>query len=433
MRKLLLLILLSISIPVNAATYDVNSSGATTVNTTEQTITVQQQTITIPAQQFNIPVNVTGQVTLPDPSLPPPVVVVSGLDVVNVTKYGAIPNDGKDDSASISAALQANPKNATLYFPTGTYDINRMVQLDNSVNLKLLGQPGAVLSKLSTSSGEYLLSFRNAKNVTIEGLTLIGRTTVTDKFVWGEQGVFFGSSDGVTVKNCRFYNFGDAALRITTSSANPGTGVNSFNATVRDNYFENITQVTVTSNDGVGATDGYLFENNVVKNLKGSIKFASRRNGARRLVVRNNRLEGSVVQTNIGLEICSYSDVIIDGNFIEKMSAAAISIYNNPEGQPSWDWGTYKIVNNVLRDNRGFGIRVSPTPAYSIDGVTPKITDIQITGNTVVNQTGTVPAISMSNGEFSMSIVANNVMMNISSKRYVVAPASVLVKDNLSQ
>ena len=44
--------------------------------------------------------------------------------VLDVTDYGAIPDDGLDDAAAINALLAANPSgNKVFYFPNGTYDL----------------------------------------------------------------------------------------------------------------------------------------------------------------------------------------------------------------------------------------------------------------------------------------------------------------------
>ena len=56
------------------------------------------------------------------------------VNVYNVTAYGAIANDGVDDTAAIQAAMNAMGNNAsrTLYLPNGTYDINNTLSLSNN-------------------------------------------------------------------------------------------------------------------------------------------------------------------------------------------------------------------------------------------------------------------------------------------------------------
>jgi hypothetical protein len=73
-----------------------------------------------------------GQVHLPDTS------TRTKLDVRN---YGARINDGIDDSAAIVAAIKAAAgKGHVVYFPNGTYELDRQVSISNLGNFVLRGQ-----------------------------------------------------------------------------------------------------------------------------------------------------------------------------------------------------------------------------------------------------------------------------------------------------
>ena len=52
----------------------------------------------------------------------------SGIPVINVADYGALPNDGKDDTAAVTAAINAcaGGDTKTLYFPGGTFNVGGM-------------------------------------------------------------------------------------------------------------------------------------------------------------------------------------------------------------------------------------------------------------------------------------------------------------------
>jgi polygalacturonase len=45
------------------------------------------------------------------------------LSTVNVTNFGAVPNDSGDDSAAIQRAINSSGHRDTIYFPDGTYNI----------------------------------------------------------------------------------------------------------------------------------------------------------------------------------------------------------------------------------------------------------------------------------------------------------------------
>jgi hypothetical protein len=60
----------------------------------------------------------------------------------NVVSYGAIPNDGKDDTAAIQAAIDSGK--STVYFPaTGTFEIKGTILVRNNVH-RILGTEGKV-------------------------------------------------------------------------------------------------------------------------------------------------------------------------------------------------------------------------------------------------------------------------------------------------
>ena len=54
--------------------------------------------------------------------------IVTYSQTYDVTKYGAIPNDGKNDTPPIREAINAanNAGGGTVYFPRGIYDINTL-------------------------------------------------------------------------------------------------------------------------------------------------------------------------------------------------------------------------------------------------------------------------------------------------------------------
>ncbi|MBF4318108.1 hypothetical protein EAY30_24860, partial [Vibrio anguillarum] len=105
----------------------------------------------------------------------------------------------------------------------------------------------------------------DSERVTIENISFWGLTTQpyidsdNTNVVWGEQGVLFSGTQNSAILNSRFYNFGDAALRVTSSRSHPsGEKINSRHFLAQGNIFHNVTQVTTThvwSNDFGGTED----------------------------------------------------------------------------------------------------------------------------------------------------------------------------------
>ena len=75
-----------------------------------------------PMKTLNLPIRETPDVPWDDPTTTP---------WANVVAYGAIPNDGKDDTAAIQAAIDSG--RTTVYFPAGVFDLQGTVLVRNNV------------------------------------------------------------------------------------------------------------------------------------------------------------------------------------------------------------------------------------------------------------------------------------------------------------
>src|SRR6185369_1456537 len=97
--------------------------------------------------------------------------------VVTVTDYGAIANDGKDDSGAIQKALDASKTNDTILLSGGTFDLKTEMKTWPS-DRTYKGQNGATLAG-KTSDGQ-LISFRG-DDITVTGLTFDGGGIFIDR------------------------------------------------------------------------------------------------------------------------------------------------------------------------------------------------------------------------------------------------------------
>ena len=71
--------------------------------------------------------------------------------VIDVTTYGAVPNDSADDSLAIQNAIDAAPAGSTIYFPRGIYLLSG-IQINNRSGLTLIGD-GSTLTILKRNGG----------------------------------------------------------------------------------------------------------------------------------------------------------------------------------------------------------------------------------------------------------------------------------------
>lgn len=80
-----------------------------------------------PSCSLNLPIRETPDVPWDDPDKTP---------WANVVAYGAVPNDGQDDTAAIQAAIDAG--RTTVYFPVGSYNLQGTVLIRHQVR-RLIG------------------------------------------------------------------------------------------------------------------------------------------------------------------------------------------------------------------------------------------------------------------------------------------------------
>ncbi|MGF1633908.1 MAG: glycosyl hydrolase family 28-related protein [Phycisphaerae bacterium] len=153
--------------------------------------------------------------------------------VINVAAFGAIPNDGIDDTAAIQAALDAHPSgNHIFYFADGVYDISNTLaparddgvtkrnifqgQSQSGVVLKLadnLGFTGAVIDYNQNATQNAAQFFRNSvRNLTID--TGVGNQATGLRFNASNQ----GTVRDVTVRS----GDGAGSYGIITGAAEPG-------------------------------------------------------------------------------------------------------------------------------------------------------------------------------------------------------------------
>ena len=265
----------------------------------------------------------------------------------------------------------------TLQLATGDYYINKQLYVNNLQNVDLfsnLNKPARLIKDKtfnSATGGEYLLNFQFGKNLSVTGMQFYGHTDFAKNSdpVWPDQGVSFGSCNTVMVKNNGFFNFGNSALRVTTTERDPVRGVNSFNTTVANNLFNNIYQISTTPNDEIhGGTSNFLLQSNVFYNLRGSVKFASRTDGAKDVKILANRIIGG---DHYAFEINNYNNVEIRGNTIQNMKEFALNIYNNPRATTTFTWGNNFTIADNLISNVGRGIRFSTEPYANGTTYTP--------------------------------------------------------------
>jgi len=317
----------------------------------------------------------------------------------------------------------------TMKFAPGKYVLSAQVSSSGLKNTILLSDPNAPAQLIkmpgwdSSTSAEYLLSFKMANKVQLIGFEFYGQTSFANNVnpYWPDQGVYFGSSSIVKVDSNKFNNFGNAALRVVTDSRDPVTGVNSFKTQVSNNTFNNIYQTATTSIDRIhGGTANSTWNNNKFYNVRGSIKFASRTTGAQNIEFLNNQVNGG---DHYGLEIDNYSNFKIQGNSFQNIKEFAMTIYTNGSSTEminTFPWGDNFTISNNNISNVGYAISYNHRPFWNGFQNIPK--NLVIDSNTISNVTNTtsyIPAISVNGGLVDGLKITNNKMTSITNKKYI--------------
>lgn len=150
------------------------------------------------------------------------------LAAVDITRFGGIPDDNRDDTAALMAAIRATAPGDTVNIPAGTFQISNTIELPTGRSLQ--GVKGS--SKLDFVVGRRAFAIEidaNSANVVIDGLTIRsndgvigmhhGRTfrnirITNNDFQWGYDGSYYNRlavqatvrSDGLIIENNFFHD-----------------------------------------------------------------------------------------------------------------------------------------------------------------------------------------------------------------------------------
>ena len=358
--------------------------------------------------------------------------------IVTVSPQGS-PALTVDDLRKAASFLSANASPANVWtwrFLPGNYVINASILVPNRGVLKgvnIVSDPAAPARIVrhpvwdTAHSPQPLLILRFCRNISLSGFEFHGKTVdFPETPVWSvqgeDQGVEFSSCDTVSVNGNKFFNIGNAALRVATDQEDPVQGVNSFRTTVTNNLFDNIYQISTTTTDKLhGGSAHYRLANNVFRRLHGSIKFATRTEGATNVAIVNNVVESS---THFGLEIVNYQQMEIRGNVLQNIAENAITMYTDGNGEAmtkGFPWGdNFTIAGNVIR-NAGGAIRYSHKPFWDGTQNVPK--NLVITDNALDAISGIDPATIYVGGIRVAGLnISNNRFIGTGSTRDIQFP-----------
>jgi hypothetical protein len=124
-----------------------------------------------------------------------PVRVATDMAMANIRDFGAVPDDGLDDRAAIQSAVDSLPQGGTVYFPRGSYVLERAV-IANTSRLTLLGEAGALVVVRPTGS-----ALDNNEAFLVNPAQDVERVAVIGLSIQVNFGVVSGASQGVIQLN----------------------------------------------------------------------------------------------------------------------------------------------------------------------------------------------------------------------------------------
>ncbi|MFN0126813.1 MAG: right-handed parallel beta-helix repeat-containing protein [Verrucomicrobiales bacterium] len=123
---------------------------------------------------------------------------------LNVTAYGAVANDARDDRAAIQGAINAAAAGDTVLFPAGTFRLSGAIQPKSGIRLEGAAAGGSVLLYVGGALSE-IIGIGGLTNVTVTSLTLDGNGSTAVK-----DGILASYSNGLRLENLIIRNFGNA-------------------------------------------------------------------------------------------------------------------------------------------------------------------------------------------------------------------------------
>lgn len=293
----------------------------------------------------------------------------SSAALINVTSYGAVPDDGLDDTSAIRNALLAAQTGDTVLVPAGQWHVSGSLQPKSGTTLAGAGRDLTSLNYLGSSSSVFI-NISSRSNLTVRDLTLNGQNNaavedgirgsngsghqfydlrienLVDSGELGPHGIYFTSNvRNSVIHDNEFTNMGidsewGAGIRLSNGSngnqvlqntiQNTGRGGILTNAATGLTIQRNVVMGSGMSPDGEGlgievwgGSHNTLIEDNVIDHwlsVDGSTGVAVRRN-----VVS----DASGVVKDYGLECAECSDVIFTSNTVDRGAFIGLSVSND--------------------------------------------------------------------------------------------------------
>jgi len=346
----------------------------------------------------------------------------------SVAEFGAIPNDGKDDSDAIQRAVNSIKPGEWLVFPPGWYAQNRTIRIATP-NITLWGE-GAGIAATNPDDQALLIA---ADGVSILKFTLNAATGARQSAPWQSRIAVFASDDmskprikNVTIRGNRILNAGWRGAAYANSASAAGIFVyhaqdfliaeNSVYRSLADaiHLTGGSRNGRVTGNfvlepgDDMVAVVSYLYDGhwNDINASVAASQLATLRDQAltRNVIIENNDVIGQY--WGRGITVVGGEDVTIQYNQIQKTRIGA-GIYISREA----GWGTQGVHNVAVRNNVIRHVQTDMS-GYTANGVVPVNSRTSQAGieiySQMMNEEAAIPSLAN-----SLTVTDVNVQSNV--------------------
>lgn len=302
---------------------------------------------------------------------PPPLQMPA--DGLNVTEFGAVPDDGKDDAAAFAACVaKAKADGKTVWVPAGTFHQTEPLTLDG-VKIRGAGAWHTVLAGLGELKPNYFpgnVGFKlSGRDAEVSGFTIDGSITTrstdaiqhgvtggADRFriedLWVRHtntGIWIGPCSNGVVRRCRFRDTYADGLNVNNHSEN---------VVVEDNHSRG------NGDDGLAVFAG---------TDKGGAAGT-----CRNITLRRNTVEGPRWGNGIG--IYGGDGIVVDSNLVVSANRCSGVILST--GFESWPMNGASVTGNVLVDCGGTAYDQKFAALYIyVPG--KDVTGLSVKGNTI--------------------------------------------------
>lgn len=292
--------------------------------------------------------------------------------VLDVTAFGAVPNDGAADAAAIMSAVAASGAGDTVLFPAGTYLITESIHPASGTTLAGVGRETTILRYIGAGFRP-LIDLTDRSDVEVTTLTLDGNASRR-------------AANGIIATNGSGHWLHDLSIRNFRKGEGFGPHGIHFAANVTDSLIADtvIDDIGTDSEWGAGmrfshgSSRNRILRNTISRTGRGGILAD---NGSVDLVIQHNAVSGSGGE-GLGIEIWDACDrVLIEDNIIDHWlslnRSSGCAVRRNVIRDPT---GIHKYIglelaggsNNLFSDNvvgAGQKLGVSVSTASPKDNV----------------------------------------------------------------